>query len=38
MILYTFDRIIAATTRLKHLTILTPDQKILGYPHVETLS
>jgi PIN domain nuclease of toxin-antitoxin system len=31
------DRIIAATARLKHLTILTADQKILDYPHVETM-
>ncbi len=31
------DRIIAATARIKHLTILTADQKILDYPHVETL-
>ena len=31
------DRILAATARLKHLTILTADQKILDYPHVETM-
>jgi PIN domain nuclease of toxin-antitoxin system len=31
------DRIIAATARIRHLTILTADQKILGYPHVETM-
>lgn len=31
------DRIIAATARIKHLTILTADQKILSYPHVETM-
>jgi len=31
------DRIIVATARLKGLTILTGDQKILAYPHVKTL-
>ena len=31
------DRIIAATARIKQLTILTADQKILDYPHVETM-
>jgi PIN domain nuclease of toxin-antitoxin system len=31
------DRIIAATARLRQLTILTADEKILQYPHVESL-
>lgn len=31
------DRIIAATARIKQLAILTADQKIIDYPHVETL-
>jgi hypothetical protein len=26
-----------ATARLEHLTLLTADERILGYPHVETL-
>ena len=30
------DRIITATARMKHLTILTADKKILQYPHVNT--
>jgi PIN domain nuclease of toxin-antitoxin system len=30
------DRIITATARLKNYTILTADQKILSYPHVNT--
>ena len=28
------DRIITATSRIKNFTILTADQKILSYPHV----
>ena len=28
------DRIIIATSRIKNFTILTADQKILSYPHV----
>lgn len=31
------DRIIAATARLRKLTILTADERILQYPHVESL-
>lgn len=31
------DRILTATARLEHLTLLTADERILGYPHVETL-
>jgi PIN domain nuclease of toxin-antitoxin system len=31
------DRIITATARLKNLTILTADEKILAYPHVNTV-
>lgn len=31
------DRILAATARLEHLTLLTADERILGYPHVEGL-
>ena len=31
------DRILAATARIRHLTVLTADQKILGYPHVESM-
>ena len=30
------DRILAATARLEHLTLLTADGRILDYPHVET--
>jgi PIN domain nuclease of toxin-antitoxin system len=28
------DRILTATARTKRMTLLTADQKILGYPHV----
>lgn len=31
------DRILAATARLEHLTLLTADERLLDYPHVETL-
>ena len=31
------DRIITATARLNHCTILTADKKILAYPHVDSL-
>ncbi len=31
------DRIIAATARLNHYTILTADKKILAYPHVDSV-
>ena len=31
------DRIITATARLKNLTILTADKKLLNYPHVNTI-
>lgn len=31
------DRILAATARLEHLTLLTADGRILEYPHIETL-
>jgi PIN domain nuclease of toxin-antitoxin system len=31
------DRIITATARLNHFTILTADQKILAYPHVDAI-
>ena len=31
------DRLLAATARLEHLTLLTADERILDYPHVETL-
>ena len=31
------DRILVATARLKGLTLITADQKILDYPHVKTL-
>lgn len=31
------DRIITATARLNHYTILTADKKILAYPHVESI-
>lgn len=31
------DRILAATARIEHLTLLTADERILCYPHVETL-
>jgi PIN domain nuclease of toxin-antitoxin system len=31
------DRLLAATARLEHLTLLTADGRILDYPHVETL-
>lgn len=30
------DRIIAATARVEQLTVLTADERILDYPHVET--
>ncbi|MBW2369639.1 MAG: type II toxin-antitoxin system VapC family toxin, partial [Deltaproteobacteria bacterium] len=30
------DRIITATARLNHCTILTADKKILSYPHVDS--
>jgi PIN domain nuclease of toxin-antitoxin system len=30
------DRLLAATARLEHLTLLTADERILDYPHVET--
>ena len=30
------DRIITATARLNHYTILTADRKILDYPHVQS--
>ena len=32
------DRLITATARIHHLTILTSDQKILDYPHVKSIS
>jgi PIN domain nuclease of toxin-antitoxin system len=31
------DRIITATARLNHCTILTADRKILDYPHVNSI-
>ena len=31
------DRIITATARLNHYTILTADKKILAYPHVDSV-
>jgi PIN domain nuclease of toxin-antitoxin system len=31
------DRIITATARLNHCTILTADKKILDYPHVNSI-
>lgn len=31
------DRIITATARLNHCTILTADKKILAYPHVDSV-
>lgn len=31
------DRIITATARARHLTLITADRKILSYPHVDTL-
>ena len=31
------DRIITATARLRKLTILTADKKILAYPHVRSI-
>ncbi len=31
------DRIITATTRLRHYTLLTADRKILSYPHVNAV-
>jgi len=31
------DRIITATARLYHYTILTADKKILAYPHVDAI-
>ena len=31
------DRIITATARLNHFTILTADKKILAYPHVDSV-
>jgi PIN domain nuclease of toxin-antitoxin system len=31
------DRIITATARLNHQTILTADKKILSYPHVNSI-
>lgn len=31
------DRIIAATARLNRCTVLTADQKILAYPHVDSV-
>lgn len=31
------DRIIAATARIRSYSILTADQKILNYPHVESI-
>jgi PIN domain nuclease of toxin-antitoxin system len=31
------DRIITATARLNHCTILTADKKILAYPHVNAI-
>ena len=31
------DRIIVATARTHHLTLLTKDRKILEYPHVEAV-
>jgi len=31
------DRIIVATARLNKMTIVTADQKILNYPHCDTL-
>ena len=30
------DRMLVATARLRRLTIVTADEKILGYPHVAT--
>lgn len=32
------DRLIIATARVHHLTIITCDRKILAYPHVRTLN
>ena len=31
------DRIITATARLRRLTLLTADRKILSYPHVDAI-
>ena len=31
------DRVLAATARVGKLTVLTADQKLLAYPHVDTL-
>jgi PIN domain nuclease of toxin-antitoxin system len=31
------DRIIVATARINDATVVTKDQKILGYPHVKSL-
>ncbi len=31
------DQIITATTRLRRVTLLTADQRLLNYPHVKTL-
>ena len=31
------DRVLAATARLEHLTLLTADERILDHPRVETL-
>lgn len=32
------DRIIVATARRNHLTLLTSDQRILEYPHVKSIA
>ncbi len=31
------DQIIVATARVHNLSLVTKDQKILGYPHVKTI-
>jgi len=31
------DRILIATARIRHYTILTADQRILSYPHVKAV-
>jgi PIN domain nuclease of toxin-antitoxin system len=32
------DRLITATARVHHLTLVTSDTKMIAYPHVRTLS
>jgi PIN domain nuclease of toxin-antitoxin system len=32
------DRMIVAAARLKHMTVITADRKILDYPHVKSLA